>query len=226
MNKFTMETLVGLVVVTALFILGYYTIILSEREFKETDFYTIEVIFPHANGLKKGDIVSVLGVSAGEVESVELKQNSVWVKLRMFNKFNMYENYSLSIRSAGAIGDKYVDVYPGIEKIDDKMYAQIGFETPLIGTRSGDIIAVIEDLIAKNEDAFGESLRNMQHITSEVKTLSYKMNTQEGALGRLLLKESTLKDADELLTEVKETVEDSREQAPVTSFIRAALTAF
>ncbi len=50
--------------------------------------------------------------------------------------------------------------------------------------------------------------------------------TGQGTLGKLVNENKVYNNADDLIKELKDTMEDAREQAPITSFIRAALLAF
>lgn len=226
MNKIKIEVAVGLLVVIGMIILGYFTILMKDEIYSDKNYYSLEVVFPSANGLKKGDNVTVLGVSSGEVFSVDLLDNEVLVKLQMFNQFKLYENYIVKIRAEGALGDKYIDIQPGYEFDENRTYTKIDMNERLVGERSGDLMAAIEDLVAKNEDALEDSLNNIRDITQNIKVITRKINNGEGTLGKLLSDDKTINEADKLISELKETVEDAREQAPVTSFIRAALTAF
>lgn len=96
----------------------------------------------------------------------------------------------------------------------------------LKGETSGDPIAGITQLIEDNRDNIRVTFDNIAQIT-------YKINNGRGTIGRLINDdelhrntETLLTDAQIVLKELRESLEDTREQAPVTSFIRAALTAF
>lgn len=226
MSKIKMEIAVGILFLFGMAVMGYFTLIMKDEIYDAKEYKKFEVEFPAAAGLKKGDAVTVLGVYSGEVTSVELDGNKVLVGAKVFNEFIMYENYKIKIRAEGALGDKFVDIQPGKEFDEERSFAVITLNERLIGDKSGDILVAIEDLIAKNENVLSESVENINDITQNIKILTSKINRGEGTLGKLLSDDSTLNQADELLYEVKETIEDAREQAPVTSFIRAALTAF
>jgi phospholipid/cholesterol/gamma-HCH transport system substrate-binding protein len=63
-------------------------------------------------------------------------------------------------------------------------------------------------------------------VSANLAVVTAKLSSGEGTIGRLLMHDKMYQDADDLVKELRESVEDAREQAPVTSFIRAALTAF
>ncbi len=240
MSKIKIEIAVGILFIIGMLILGYFTILMKNEIYDEKEYTHIEISFPEANGMKKGDAVTILGVSSGQIEDVILDGNAVLIKAKIFNKTTLYENYTVKIRAEGALGDKYLDIKPGVAFDENRTYAVVDMSRRLTGTKSGDLLAAIEDLLAKNENAlsdsldnineitgnFKESVNNMNDITKNIKDVTDKINRGEGSIGKLLSNDDTINQADELIAEVRETIEDAREQAPVTSFIRAALTAF
>ena len=96
----------------------------------------------------------------------------------------------------------------------------------LEGESSGDPIAGISELIEENRENVRKTIENIASITG-------KINRGKGTVGRLINSpqlhqnaNDLVKDAQVVVKELRETLEDTREQAPVTSFIRAVLTAF
>lgn len=96
----------------------------------------------------------------------------------------------------------------------------------LQGQVTGDPLAALSEMIAENRDDVRRTINNIAGITE-------KINNGKGTLGQLINNDELHKNANTLVTdaqvvvkEVRETLEDTREQAPVTSMIRAALTAF
>ena len=80
---------------------------------------------------------------------------------------------------------------------------------------AGALTALIED----NRENIHDSIRNIRDITA-------KINRGQGTVAKLINEDRIYSQTDELVKELRETIEDAREQAPITSFIRAALTAF
>ena len=98
--------------------------------------------------------------------------------------------------------------------------------TDLEGQTSGDPIAGISQLIEENRANVRATINNVAEITT-------KINRGRGTVGQLINDDELHRNANTLLTdaqvvikELRESLEDTREQAPVTSFIRAVLTAF
>jgi len=59
-----------------------------------------------------------------------------------------------------------------------------------------------------------------------LRSFSEKLNSGQGTLSKLLTDDKIANQASDLLEQLRDTIEDAREQAPVTSFIKAALMAF
>jgi phospholipid/cholesterol/gamma-HCH transport system substrate-binding protein len=61
---------------------------------------------------------------------------------------------------------------------------------------------------------------------SNIKSITQKIDEGKGTLGKLINDNRVHENTDGLIKELRDAIEDTREQAPITSFIRAALTAF
>ena len=103
---------------------------------------------------------------------------------------------------------------------------QLAAFNDLQGTTTGDPVAGLAEILEDNRGNVKRTLDNIAQITD-------KINTGRGTVGRLINDDELHRNASTLLTdaqivikELRESLEDTREQAPVTSFIRAALTAF
>lgn len=214
------EVIVGIFFFIALTILGYFTIIMSGEIFETHQYYKISVVFPNIDGLEKTSKVKVNGVLSGAVEEVKLMaDNNVFVTLKMYNKFVLYEGYKIKVRSETALGGKFVGIDPGIGFKNGKTYAIIHGRNNLKGDSTADIFSELGDLIAENRANVYKTIQNIRDITT-------KINTGQGTLGKLVNENKVYDNADDLIKDLRETIEDAREQAPITSFIRAALLAF
>ena len=97
---------------------------------------------------------------------------------------------------------------------------------PIQGKVTQDPLVSLSELIAENRADIRKTVQNIYDITG-------KINDGKGTLGKLINESdvhksvnTTLGDAQVVLKEIREGLEDTREQAPVTSFIRSALSAF
>lgn len=115
MKKFKMETTVGIFVVIGLACIVYMSIKLGDVSIFGDNSYSLFAKFSSVAGLKTGSSVEMLGIEVGKVKSLVLdqeKQQAV-VELRLQNEVVVYDDAIASIKTAGLIGDKYVQIDPG-----------------------------------------------------------------------------------------------------------------
>lgn len=213
------ELIVGIVFFFAMAVLGYYTIIRSDL-FDTRKYYMSSVIFNDVEGLAIGNKVLVNGVEAGTVTVIELMADSrVRVSLRLFRRFNLYENYKILLKNQTALGGRIVVIYPGSPENGGEIFETVENMTDLAGITIGDPLTKISEVIDENRENIKVAIENFSEF-------SEKINKGKGTIGKLVNEDSLHEDTGNLIKELRDTVEDTREQAPVTSFIRAALTAF
>jgi phospholipid/cholesterol/gamma-HCH transport system substrate-binding protein len=155
------------------------------------------------------------------------------VELKMFEEFDLYENYEIKIRAESMITGKYVGITPGFPFSENAVFDRVDRTELLTGKESGDVMAMLEDLISDNKDDLRTSIANLRSVSqsfevtaNNLQQITDRINKGEGTVGRLINQDKLYHNTNDLVTELRETIEDTREQAPVTSFIRAALTAF
>lgn len=213
------EFIVGIVFISAMTVLGYFTIVRGDF-FDKREYYTATVIFNDVEGLATGNKVLINGVESGTVTSIELMSDSnVMVSLRMYRYFTLYENYKIVLKNQSALGGRIITINPGSAESDGKLFEVLGTVTNLHGHSIGDPLSKVTELIDENRD-------NIRIAISNIREFSEKINKGEGTIAKLVNKDSLHEDTGKLIKELRDTIEDSREQAPVTSFIRAFLTAF
>ena len=191
----------------------------KEEIFESREYYIMSARFPNVEGLESGDDVKVNGVKAGVVKNISLEGEHVCVYFKMYSVFPMFENYRIKIANESALGGKFISIYPGVRLSEGKIHHEVTEKTNLKGFSGDDPIALISDLIADNRESINVTLRNIQQITG-------KINSGQGTLGKLVNQAQVYDNANDMVRDLRNTLEDAREQAPVTSFIRAALTAF
>ncbi len=213
------EFIVGVVFFSALAILGYFTIIRGDL-FDTREFFYGTVIFEDVEGLEIGNKVLVNGVEAGNVTAVELMTDGkVIVSIKLFRVFTLYENYRILLKNQSALGGKIIVIYPGASDVKGEFFDTVKSMKNLTGYTIGDPLTKISEVIDENRTGLKVAIKNLSEF-------SEKINNGEGTIGKLVNRDTLHQDTSKLINELRDTVEDSREQAPVTSFIRAALTAF
>jgi len=167
----------------------------------------------------------------------------VQISLNLKGPIKIYQNYEATIKNESLLSGRVISLDPGsrfprdpktfefqtsgIENLVLTDYTNSKSISPsLKGNITEDPLVSLSELIAENRADIKRTFTNVADITT-------KINNGEGTLGRLINENevhtnvnTTLTDAQIVLRELREGLEDLREQAPVTSFIRAALSAF
>ncbi len=218
-SRWKMELAVGLVFIAAMAVLGYYTIYMAGRFIEPRGSYRMTVIFPTIEGLTVSSKVKVNGVEAGTVKDMKLIGHQVKVTLLMSGRFTLYSNHVIKIRNESLLGKKCVSIYTGTPLgLDGRPQGVLEQRESLTGSYE-DVMASLSEITEENRANIYTTIKNVREITD-------KMNSGQGTVGKLINQDGIHAQAEELVKELRETIEDAREQAPITSFIRAALTAF
>ncbi len=213
------ELIVGIVFFLAMGILGYYTIIRSDL-FDRREYLYSTVIFESVEGLGIGNKVLVNGVESGTVTAVELLgDGKVLVSLKLYRSFKLYTNYKILLKNQSALGGRIIVINPGAEEVNGEYFETVESMKNLVGFEIGDPLTKISQVIDENREDIRIAVKNLSEF-------SEKINKGDGTIAKLVNKDTIHQEAGDLIKELRDAVEDSREQAPVTSFIRAALSAF
>jgi phospholipid/cholesterol/gamma-HCH transport system substrate-binding protein len=143
--KIDKELAVGVFLLIGIFSLIYISVKLGKLEVLGREGYTLYASFENAGGLKSGASVEIAGVKIGTVESVKLNNYQALVGLTIAKNVKIQDDSIASIKTAGLIGEKYVEITPGAS---DKILRNGGT------IRETESAIDIEDLIAKY--AFGK----------------------------------------------------------------------
>ena len=217
MTKFN-EFIVGAVFFLAMGILGYYTIVRGEL-FDTRKFVYGTVIFDDVEGLAIGDKMLVNGVESGTVTAIDLMADyKVIVSFKLYRFFNLYENYKITLKNQTALGGRIIVINPGAAEVKGQIFEQVESMKNLNGISIGDPLTKISEVIDENREDIRIAIRNISEF-------SEKINKGQGTIAKLVNEDTLHTDTDNMIKELRDTIEDSREQAPVTSFIRAALLA-
>ena len=115
MKKYSIETAVGVFVVVGLICVGYMTVKLGKVSLLGDDTYPLYARFASVSGLRVGSSVEMYGFQVGSVTSLGIDQERqagvVGMKLNKGTK--VYDDAAATIKSAGLIGDRYVQIDPG-----------------------------------------------------------------------------------------------------------------
>jgi phospholipid/cholesterol/gamma-HCH transport system substrate-binding protein len=269
--KVIQNLIVGILFIFSLSLVGYFTIISESGPFAKKG-KQIVIYFDHAEGIKLGSKVTVLGVPAGTVVDMDLvsvDENNIPVPdsspkrvkqrvalvVELKKDIVFYDNYTISLKNESILSGKVVAIDPGNsepvkgiypKRLDIKWYNASDLENLgrsaiklnindiqqgktkviLSGINAGDPIAGLSELISENRENVKKTIHNIAEITD-------KINQGKGTIGQLINDSklhdnanTLVSDAKIVVREMRESLEDTREQAPVTSFIRILLTSF
>ncbi len=115
MKKYSMETTVGIFVVITLLCVAYLALKLGDVSVLGDNSYSVFAKFTSVSGLKVGSPVEMLGMEIGRVAgfTMDQKDQVAVAELKVGNEVKIYDDAIASIKSAGLLGDKYVNIDAG-----------------------------------------------------------------------------------------------------------------
>ncbi len=115
MQKYTMETTVGVFVVIGLLLISFMTMNLGHVSLFGDNAYPLSARFNSVTGLRSGSPVYMLGLEVGKVGRLTMDQEAqqAAVEIRIRKGVRVYDDAIASIKTEGLIGDRYLSIDPG-----------------------------------------------------------------------------------------------------------------
>jgi len=115
MRKFNLEIVVGLFMVIGFVSFAWLSVRLGDIDIFGPKTYEVTANFGSVSGLKTGAIVEIAGVQVGKVADISFdpKAYEAKVALSINQGVILQEDSIASVRTAGIIGDRYIDISPG-----------------------------------------------------------------------------------------------------------------
>ena len=115
MRRFNVEIIVGLFMVAGFLCFAWLSIKLGDIDIFGPKSYSVSAKFGSVSGLKSGAIVEIAGVQVGKVTDISFDPEDYEAKVTMsINQGVVLQDDSIaSVRTAGIIGDRYIDISPG-----------------------------------------------------------------------------------------------------------------
>jgi phospholipid/cholesterol/gamma-HCH transport system substrate-binding protein len=115
MKKYSMETIVGIFVTAGLLCVGYMAVKLGDFSPFAEDPQVLYARFNSVSGLKVGSPVEIFGIQVGNVQKIEIDsaKGMALVQIGLKKGIKVYDDAIASIKTAGLIGDKFIQVDPG-----------------------------------------------------------------------------------------------------------------
>lgn len=169
--------------------------------------------FPGVSGLLKGSPVWLAGVEVGNVRSVELvslgadKQVAVVCRIKSSIWWLMTKDTKVQLGTIGLLGDKYVDIHPGIEG------------GPPI--EEGSIVPTQKAIDAEAMFRAGkDAMDRTGSLVGNIDDLAARINRGEGTLGHLAVEEELYHNLTQLTANLADlTVEIQKNQGRITNSI-------
>ena len=186
-RELTTEIIVGAFILTVLFALGYFTIIMS-RETWFAQKFEIAIMFDDVMGLGEGDNVIVRGMPVGKVKVLDLKPEGVHVVALLDDPVRMREGYDITIISTSILGGRNLVIYEGpddAEELELDIYR--GRKPSDLMTDAAEIVGTLrQELVESGAIAgFAETLHDLRKVVERVQG-------GEGTVGKLLSADDTL----------------------------------
>lgn len=115
MKRTSIEVGVGIFMIIGMLCVGYLSVQLGEMEWGGDKYYPLLARFQSVSGLIDGAHVELAGVYVGKVDSIALdpETQAAVVKLKIEKSVVLSDDVIASIKTAGLIGDKYLQLLPG-----------------------------------------------------------------------------------------------------------------
>lgn len=115
MNNKNMEFVVGLFLIASVLSFAWLSIKLGDIELFSNSTYSVSARFTSISGLKEGAVVELAGVRIGKVTHIALdrEEYEAIIHMEIDSDIALQEDTMAAIRTAGVIGDKFVNITPG-----------------------------------------------------------------------------------------------------------------
>jgi len=115
MRKLNMEMAVGIFLIIGFICFAYISVKLGGVQLFGNSTYTLNARFESISGLKEGATVEIAGVRVGTVSGISLdpEDYEAIIHLKINKGVKIQDDSIASIRTAGIIGDRYVNISPG-----------------------------------------------------------------------------------------------------------------
>jgi phospholipid/cholesterol/gamma-HCH transport system substrate-binding protein len=183
--------LVGLFVLIALGVLGYFTLFLTDFDlFKKKA--ELRVKFSQTNGLREGDSVLVAGMRWGKVKSLEFdpsapNERRITVVATLKEKVFLRRGFVIRIEDATLLGGKNLSIDPGPAGAE-----VVPEDEMLFGEVAANPLASLGDLVA-------ESQRGVAKILEDLSSITHGVREGRGPLGRMVTDEKLAQDLAETM---------------------------
>ncbi|MBE0425511.1 MAG: MCE family protein [Nitrospirae bacterium] len=218
MRGLSTELKVGIFAVTVIAILAFMTFKIGGLDWIKKEGHAVYVYFNNIAGLNEKTKVKVAGVDAGVIEKIELKDGKAKLTVKMDKDVKLYSDASATIKAAGLLGDKYLEIKTGSKEpaLEHGAIVRNVIEIVDLDDLTRNLTAVSENInilaetlnetlgTSEAKNALRDSILNLKDITISLKeTIDVNDKKMRTTLDNISNLASSI---NELIEENKETV--------------------
>jgi phospholipid/cholesterol/gamma-HCH transport system substrate-binding protein len=219
---------IGLAILAVfIFVVGDFSLLFEKKG------YILYTHFDSVAGLEKKTLVRMAGVKVGAVEAITLKGSKAEVAMDINQWIEISQDSKATLASLGLLGEKYIEITPGVEENIVPPGGTIGSLPPISFDQLGIILSSVGDDIKSTSKAMrellgeGEARVNIKEILQNLSSVSAELrdviSESKPNITRSLEKSAHAIDTfdqnvraisenlDELILLLKGTVEENRE---------------
>ena len=174
MSSFNLEAKVGIFTIIGIAALMFIFMSYGHFDYGEDPGYNFTVIFDRVDGLKRGAVVQVAGVTVGEVLSVIFnKEQKVEVVVKITDSKVDIDRKSLILVDSGIVGEKWLSIRPESNK--PKEFIKKDGKDVLIGQTPVNL----QDLTKDVQDGIAQITETVQTIDITVNNINKIVGDEE-----------------------------------------------
>ncbi|MEE8605025.1 MAG: MlaD family protein [Candidatus Aminicenantaceae bacterium] len=230
---FQQEIKVGIFLAIGLIILAVFIFVVGDfSTMFEQKGYTLYSHFGTVAGLEKKTVVRMAGVKVGAVKAVSLKDSKAEVAMEINPHVEISRDSKATLASLGLLGEKYIEITPGVEdeivqpggtigSLPPVSFDQLGIIFSSVGDDIKSTSKTLRDLLGEGEARVNikEILQNLSMVSAEIKEF---LGENKPHVAQSLEKaaqaidtfdqnvQSISQNLDELIHILKDTVEENR----------------
>ncbi len=209
-----LELKVGSFVLAGVLVLSFFVSSISNFSFVDKG-WPMQAVFTFANGIKDAAPVRLAGIEVGIVKGIKVytdeqdKRIKVRINLWIKEGINIPVDSKVIINQLGLLGEKYVEIFPGVSTEYVKVNTDILGKDPVPVERVTEQVNELADKISLTIDKVNSDLlspANRDAVAGALKGINEliaKVNRGEGTVGRLFNDDSIYRNLEELTADLK-----------------------
>ncbi|HBD10362.1 MAG TPA: mammalian cell entry protein [Syntrophobacteraceae bacterium] len=215
------EVKVGIFVFLGLIVLGYMTLRVEKFKLSTSEGYEIAALFDSASGLVVNSPVQIAGIEVGRVKNIRLTGQQARITMTIRKDIPVFSNAQATLKTQGVLGDKYVEINPGSEKMPRLATGGVIRDT-LTPVELDNLLAkampVVDDIrsvtktlseVIGTETGKKElkgTFANISQATDDIRSMTGRITRGEGTIGKLVYDDTLYKDMRITMTGLKDTM--------------------